>query len=655
MDKNNRKERPDGKRTAELRLTIEKLEQELAARKQMEGTLRDSQRVSSTLISNLPGMVYRCLNDRSWTVTYLSDGCTALTGYPPRDFIENRIAYGRLIRPDDQDGVWTMVQAAIRDKNPFTLTYRITAADGKEKWVWEQGRGVFASDGELLFLEGFVTDITERKRAEEALRESETRLAHALDATTEGVWDWNIRTGEVLFSPRWIASLGFSPEDVPPHVSFWERLVHPEDLPRVWEALHNHWEGRTPFYECENRLRTKAGTWRYNLDRGRVVEWDAAGKPLRMVGTDTDITDRKRAEESLKLFRVLLDHVWDSIEIFDPHTGRFMDGNEKAWSNLGYARHEFLSLSVSDIDPLVTQATFASNMQRLRETGEELLLDSIHRRKDGTTFPVEVSVQLVRYDKEKEYAVAIVRDITARKKMEQALRRSEKRMAVLSHRLIEVQETERKHVARELHDEIGQCLTGLKLGLETALRLRESASRTMLLQIVAQVDALISRSRELSLDLRPAMLDDMGLLPALQFHFKRFRERLGLRVRFEHRGIEGRFHPCLETAVFRIVQEALTNARRHAHVEEAMVTITADDTGLTVHVKDEGVGFVPDLVFASGKTAGLSGMHERATLLGGRCDVESAPGTGAQIRVRFPFSEVAKREAAARAGLEQHD
>jgi PAS domain S-box-containing protein len=171
-------------------------------------------------------------------------------------------------------------------------------------------------DKEKEYVVAIVRDITERKRAENALRESEERLTHALDATTEGVWDWNIRTGEVLFSPRWMASLGYSPEDVPPHVSFWERLVHPEDLPRVREALHNHFEGRTPFYECENRLRMKTGEWRYNLDRGRVVEWDAEGKPLRMVGTDADITERKRAELQLREYTrrmEILSHVSQQI------------------------------------------------------------------------------------------------------------------------------------------------------------------------------------------------------------------------------------------------------------------------------------------------------------------------------------------------------
>ena len=151
------------------------------------------------------------------------------------------------------------------------------------------------------------------------------------------------------------------------------------------------------------------------------------------------------------------------------------------------------------------------------------------------------------------------------------------------------------------------------------------------------------------------MLDDMGLLPALLFHFERFQERFGVHVRFEHRGLEGRLHPCLETAVFRIVQETLTNVARHARVEEAMVTIMADEDGLTVHVKDEGVGFAPDKIIASEKAVGLSGIHERTILLGGHCDVVSAPGTGTQVRVRFLFSEVAKREAASRDEPEEHD
>lgn len=139
-----------------------------------------------------------------------------------------------------------------------------------------------------------------RSRSDTALRDSEKRLSYALEATTEGVWDWNVQTGEVYFSHRWIESLGFSPQEVPPHVSFWESLVHPDDLQRVREVLQAHLEGKTPVYVCENRLRTKTGHYRWNLDRGMVVERDAEGRPLRMVGTDSDISERKKVEEAIR-------------------------------------------------------------------------------------------------------------------------------------------------------------------------------------------------------------------------------------------------------------------------------------------------------------------------------------------------------------------
>lgn len=136
-------------------------------------------------------------------------------------------------------------------------------------------------------------DITAQRRAEEALRRSQERLELVLEATNCGAWDWNVETGEVYFSPYWIQSLGYTPEEVPPVVASWERLVHPDDLPRVREALAKHLRGETAGYECVDRLRRKDGTWRWNLDRGRVVTWTPDGAPLRMVGTDTDLSEQQ--------------------------------------------------------------------------------------------------------------------------------------------------------------------------------------------------------------------------------------------------------------------------------------------------------------------------------------------------------------------------
>ncbi len=150
--------------------------------------LRETQRMLAGLMRNLPGMSYRCRNDSNWTMEFVSDGCIALTGYYPDDIVDNRrIAYGELVHPDDRDGVWQDVQAALDRKRSFRLRYRITRADGETRWVWEQGCGVFSKAGELLALEGFVTDISERMVAEEALRKSEEKFRSLYSAMSEAV------------------------------------------------------------------------------------------------------------------------------------------------------------------------------------------------------------------------------------------------------------------------------------------------------------------------------------------------------------------------------------------------------------------------------------------------------------------------------------
>ncbi len=224
-------------------------------------------------------------------------------------------------------------------------------------------------------------------------------------------------------------------------------------------------------------------------------------------------------------------------------------------------------------------------------------------------------------------------------------RRAEAELRSLSHRLVEVQELERRSIARELHDEIGQILTGLKLALEMTSRLPAEAAAGKLTQARELTNELMRRVRDLSLDLRPAMLDDLGLLHALLWHFERYAAQTGIRVVFRHAGIDAERLPSkLETTAYRIIQEALTNVARHAGVTEATVLVSADIESLTVKVEDRGRGFETDPRREATASSGLAGMRERAQLLGGTLEILSAPGAGTMLTAAFPLYQTTPGE-----------
>jgi GAF domain-containing protein len=216
------------------------------------------------------------------------------------------------------------------------------------------------------------------------------------------------------------------------------------------------------------------------------------------------------------------------------------------------------------------------------------------------------------------------------------------RLQALSGRLMEVQEAERRHLARELHDEIGQLLTGLRLTLDVP-EPPPPALGQRLGQAQALVQELLERIRALSLDLRPSILDDLGVLPALLDNIERYTSQTKIRVHLEHSGLDRRFAPKTETGVYRIVQEALTNVARHGHVDEVTVRLWATDDVLGVQVEDHGAGFDPDAVLGAGRSGGLAGLRERAALLNGHLTVETHPGRGVRLTAEVPLNGSLRR------------
>lgn len=261
-------------------------------------------------------------------------------------------------------------------------------------------------------------------------------------------------------------------------------------------------------------------------------------------------------------------------------------------------------------------------------------LKSLYRvvARDGRVVWFHCEAKMVRNNDGRPWFIhGVAFDISELKTAEEALKKSAEQLKTLSRRLMEVQELERRNIALELHDEIGQVLTGLKLTLEVSTKLPASEVGGSLTQASGLVNELMARVRKLSLDLRPAMLDDLGLLPTLLWQIEHYTAQTHIKVNFKHSGLEKqRFAPEVETAAYRVVQEALTNVARHANVHEATVRVWTDHDKLSIEVVDEGLGFDLDTVVAR-ETSGLTGMRERATLAGGQLKLESTVGDGTRL------------------------
>jgi signal transduction histidine kinase len=210
------------------------------------------------------------------------------------------------------------------------------------------------------------------------------------------------------------------------------------------------------------------------------------------------------------------------------------------------------------------------------------------------------------------------------------------RLQTYSRMVVEAQEGERRRIARELHDEVGQTLTGLKLALEGHDRLSAGQAQDRLVRAHGLADELLARVHGLSLDLRPAILDDLGLQPALVVLIERYGAQTGVQVALHCCGLDRRLRPEVETAAYRIIQEALTNVARHANVGQAAVDCVAEGDAMRIAVADEGLGFDVEAV-PLGETSGLTGMEERARSTGGRLSLRSERGRGTTVVAELPI------------------
>ena len=352
-------------------------------------------------------------------------------------------------------------------------------------------------------------------------------------------------------------------------------------------------------------------------------------------------TTERALRESEQRFRRIFESNMVGI-FFWKTSGHITEANDSFLNMVGYAPEDVISGAVrwSEMTP-----------PELRHLDEKALLEIVtvgycqpfekeYIRKDGSRIPVMVGGTML--DGSHDSGVCFVIDVTSRKNTEAALLEIKEQLQTLSHRLIEVQETERRHLARELHDEIGQNLTAAKINLQTILSYPDPSSLNQRLEeSIDLLDRLLDQTRTLSLDLRPPLLDHLGLVPTLRWYANQQAHRSRINIHFHGSDGVARLSTLIETTCFRVAQEAVTNVVRHSKATSMTVSLRIHDQSLHLRVVDDGVGFDPSKVMAraaEGASLGWVGMRERVSLAGGRIECKSSTKSGTEIDAWFPLT-----------------
>ncbi len=401
-----------------------KVEQRTEKLNQANKQLKTSQKRYKNLIDSIEGIVWEA-DINTFQFTFISKQAQQLIGYPCSDWLEQKDFWSKHLHPNDQENAINYCMSATKNRQDHNFEYRMITADNKIIWLRDLV-SIVIEDGEAVKLRGVMFDITERKQAEEKLRQSELKWKYALTGSQDGIWDWNIVTNEVYFSSRWKKMLGFADNEISANLGEWDKRIHPDDKEQVYIDLNNHLAGKTKYYQNEHRLLCKDGTYKWILDRGKIIEFTEAGKPLRFVGTHSDISDRKQAEQALLESEERFRGYFESASV-----GFAITSLEKGWiyanncicNMLGYSLEELKKLTWVELTYPDDLATDVIQFKKLLAGDiNEYTMDKRFIRKDGTIIYSFISVTACYLKNgEIEHITATIQDITERKQAEQAV------------------------------------------------------------------------------------------------------------------------------------------------------------------------------------------------------------------------------------------
>ncbi len=642
---------------AAVQLEHERVEQLVAERtaqlSRSVDELRSSEAFIRSIGDNLPGgALYSLVLDDNGhpEFQYVSAGVERINGLTPQAMIADASLFYAQVVEEDRADLLAERRRADRAGHVFRHEARVRRPDGDVRCCLFTAAVRKAADGRLHW-DGIELDITEQRLAERELRVSEERLRLATEVSFVGMWEWIPQSRQIYFSPITKRQLGFDGEDSFDSVATWFSLLHPDDraetLRRIDASSHAPW----PPYQNEYRVRHRDGSYRWCRARGAML-LDDSGQPLRLLGVIDDVTTMReaqlererlleqqlavRAEADAARARVLqvLESVSDAFIAVDRQWA-FTVINRKAAQTFAQPASGLIGKTLWNHLPDHLATAFGPAFRQAMQERRFVFLE-VHDNVNQRWYETRV------HPSEEGIAV-FFHDISERKNAEAALRAGEQQLHALLAQSRRDQERERIRIARQIHDELGQQLTGVKMDLRwlerklsepgTAPSLNALLDRTVAASELN--DQIITTVQRIAAEMRPTALDHLGLVSALRQRGREFEQRSGLRCTVKVIGDEPQPASNVANELFYIAQEALTNVARHAKATQVEITIGRQGDEFILDIRDDGRGIEPSHIDGR-RSLGLLGMRERALQCGGSVLVQRAQPLGTMVSVRVP-------------------
>jgi PAS domain S-box-containing protein len=609
---------------------------DITDRKQMEEAIKESEKRFKFLTEAMADIVWTM--DQNFHTTYVSPSIERVLGFTPEE--RKRQSLEEMVTPESVRTIRAMLEKELEIENQgrgdpdrsITIEVEFYHKNGSTVWLENNVKAIRDSEGKMIGMHGVSRDITERKEAVEALRKSEIHYRSLFDNSLDAFL-LTAPNGSILdANPAACKMFGRTVEEIKELGR--NGLVDLTD-PRLQKALEER--ARTGKTRAEITM-VRADQTKFPAGITSTVFTDQSGLK-RTIMIIRDITARKRAEEALreseKRYKQLFNHAPAGIYELDFNEQRFIAVNDIMCKYAGYGEEEFLTMSPYDILSKEGQALYAQRCKKL--AAGEKISESVEYKiitKSGGEMWVALNISPVYENGKVKGVTVVVHNVTERRKVEQKVRQSEKRLRSLSAELMKAQEKERTRISKELHDELGQSLAILKH------RVRSIGKKLAAYQphtshdnhgAVELVDEIIQKVRQISRDLNPSVLEDVGLCPALRSLVDNFMQEYEISTSLDIDEIDALFSKETARDLYRIVQEALTNIAKHAGASHVILHISKGPEYVYFVIEDDGKGFDTSEAKARAENRrglGLPLMEERADLIGGTLEITNREDTG---------------------------